>query len=112
MGGWAAFADSTPDAQVGWELVFDNNSGTYAPDKALLPELQALLARNFPGVGIVTLDRSDDALGSSREACREYALKFRGVKQEELQPHAEEGVETLSHKVFGMISAAPANASS
>ena len=112
VGGWAAFADSTPDAQVGWELVFDNNSGTYAPDKTLLPELQALLARNFPGVGIVTLDRSDEALASSREACREYALKFRVVKQEELQPHAQEGVETLSHKVLGMISTAPANASS
>jgi hypothetical protein len=98
-GGWAKFHDETPDDLVKWELVIDNNSGTYSPDKAMLPILKDLLEYNFPGFGIVALDHEDPALKESREACREYALKFRGVKQEELQPHTKPGNETLSHYI-------------
>lgn len=102
-GGWVAFNDSTSDNAVQWELVVDNNSGTYAPDKGILPKLQQLLAHNFPGLGIVALDREDQELIDSREACRAYALQYRGVKQEELQPHAEPGEETLSQKARAML---------
>ncbi|KIM49878.1 hypothetical protein M413DRAFT_439010 [Hebeloma cylindrosporum] len=99
-GGWDKFSDDVPDESVNWELVIDNNSGTYAPDKALLPKLKALLEYNFPGFAIFALDHGDEALKESREACRAYALKFRGVKQDELQPHAQEGEETLSHQAL------------
>ena len=98
-GGWAQFSDDTPDDLVKWELVIDNNSGTYSPNKDLLPILKELLEYNFPGFGIIALDHEDPALKQSREACREYALKFRGVKQEELQPHAQPGDETLLHYI-------------
>ncbi|KDR82162.1 hypothetical protein GALMADRAFT_58979 [Galerina marginata CBS 339.88] len=81
-----------------WELVIDNNSGTYAPDKGVLPAVKALLEFNFPGFAVFAMDHGDGELKKSREACREYALRFRGVKQEELQPHAKEGEETLSHQ--------------
>ncbi|KAH9483458.1 hypothetical protein JR316_0002926 [Psilocybe cubensis] len=97
QGGWACFSDDVPDDQVHWELVIDNNSGTYAPDKTMLPALQKLLEYNFPGFGIFALDHGDEELKKSREACRDYALRFRGVRQEELQPHAQQGEETLSH---------------
>jgi len=44
-------------------LVFDNNSGTYAPSKDLLLSLQQLLEINFgKDIPIVTLDRSDPRL--------------------------------------------------
>jgi hypothetical protein len=92
-GGWAAFSDTTPDADVKWELVVDNNSGTYSPDKKLLPQLKALLEYNFAGVGVFALDREDPELTSSREACRAYALEHRGIKKEELQPQRHEGEE-------------------
>ncbi|KAM5541988.1 hypothetical protein V8D89_004298 [Ganoderma adspersum] len=95
-GGWENFSDDTPDDAVRWELVIDNNSGTYAPDPLMLPDLKELLEYNFPGFTIYAWDREDPKLAHSREACRAYALDKRGVKQEELQPHAVLGQETLS----------------
>ncbi|KAH0584682.1 Synaptotagmin-1 [Termitomyces sp. J132] len=98
-GGWAAFSDDVQDHEVNWELVIDNNSGTYAPDKMLLPDLKEVLEYNFPEFEIYAWDREDPKLEESREACREYALKHRGVKKHELQPYAASGEETLSHRV-------------
>lgn len=97
QGGWANFSDEIPDDQVEWELVIDNNSGTYSPDKALLPRLQALLEYNFSGFKVVALDHGDPELEQSREACRAYALEHRGVQKTELQPHTSAGEETLLH---------------
>ena len=57
--------------------------------------MQTCLSYNFPWFTVVALDHDDPALKESREACREYALSRRGVKPEELQPHAGEGEETL-----------------
>ncbi|KAI0713827.1 hypothetical protein C8Q76DRAFT_768732 [Earliella scabrosa] len=95
-GGWDNFADDTPDDAVQWELVIDNNSGTYSPDPLMLPDLKECLEYNFPGFTIHAWDRNDPRLIESREACRAYALNKRGVRQEELQPHAPAGQETLS----------------
>ncbi|KAJ7237748.1 hypothetical protein B0H12DRAFT_1026146 [Mycena haematopus] len=95
-GGWAAFSDETPDEDVKWEIVVDNNSGTYSPDKALLPQLKALLEYNFSGVTVYALDREDPELTESREACRAYGLKHRGIRKEELQPQRHDDEETLA----------------
>ncbi|KAJ7765668.1 hypothetical protein B0H16DRAFT_1454236 [Mycena metata] len=95
-GGWKAFSEETPDDAVKWELVVDNNSGTYSPDKTLLPKLKALLEYNFSGVTVYALDREDPALTESREACRAYALQHRGIKKEELQPQRQGEEETLA----------------
>ena len=98
-GGWQNFSDSTPDEAVKWEFVIDNNSGTYAPDKMLLPEVKELFEFNFPGLVVYALDREDERLVESREACRAYGLKWRGVKTDELQPHVKEGEVTLCRRV-------------
>lgn len=95
--GWEKFSDDVSDEDVDWELIVDNNSGTYSPDPKLLPNLRALLEYNFVGLRIRALDHSDSQLEQSREACRAYAMKNRGVKREELQPHADEGETTLQH---------------
>ncbi|KAI5899087.1 C2-domain-containing protein [Schizophyllum commune H4-8] len=97
-GGWQNFHDDIADDDVDWELVIDNNSGTYAPDKNLLPQLRALLKHNFPWFEIYALDRDDPELAKSREACRDYALKFRGVGSDELEPHVMEGEVSLHHQ--------------
>ncbi|KIK67616.1 hypothetical protein GYMLUDRAFT_54405 [Collybiopsis luxurians FD-317 M1] len=93
--GWDSFDDSIPDDSCDWEVLIDNNSGTYSPDKALLPTLQALIEHNFPGFGVKALDREDEELKKSVQACRDYALKYRGVQAKHLQPHLEEGEQSL-----------------
>ncbi|KIJ95677.1 hypothetical protein K443DRAFT_682813 [Laccaria amethystina LaAM-08-1] len=90
-GGWQNFSDSTPDDAVKWEFMIDNNSGTYATDKMLLPEVKELFEFNYPGLVVHALDREDERLVESREACRAYALKWRGVRTDELRPHVREG---------------------
>lgn len=42
-----------------YQLVIDNDSGTYRPDKSVLPDLRAYLQRNFPGLGVVALACDD-----------------------------------------------------
>lgn len=54
----------------------DNNSGTYAPDKNLLPQLKELLRSNFPGLRVRCLDREDPVLIESREAMKAYAGRY------------------------------------
>lgn len=95
-GGWENFSDDTPDDQVRWELVIDNNSGTYSPNPMLLPNLKELLQYNFPGFTVHAWDFNDPRLAPSREACRAYALSKRGVHQDELQPHSH-GEQPLAH---------------
>ncbi|KIK64369.1 hypothetical protein GYMLUDRAFT_240921 [Collybiopsis luxurians FD-317 M1] len=97
--GWSGFNDATPDDSVDWEVLIDNNSGTYSPDKAVLPTLRALIDHNFPGLSVQALDREDEELKKSVEECRDYGLKHRGVKVEHLQPHLQEGHQSLFERV-------------
>ncbi|KAI0081495.1 hypothetical protein K474DRAFT_1688703 [Panus rudis PR-1116 ss-1] len=97
-GGWENFDDSIPDDQVQWELVIDNNSGTYSPDPTGLASLKELFEYNFPQFKVHAFDFNDPRLAQSRDACRAYALSKRGVTQDELQPHPHlPGEETLQH---------------
>lgn len=93
VGGWENFSDEKSDDEVEWELVIDNNSGTYSPDKTLLPQLKALLEYNFPGFGIIALDHDDPELKKSTDAIRAYALR----KESECHPHITHGKVTLNH---------------
>ncbi|KAI0927795.1 hypothetical protein AcW1_005222 [Taiwanofungus camphoratus] len=86
--GWENFNDEIPDESIQWELVIDNDSGTYTPDPSMLPALKGLLEYNFPGFLVVALHHTDLALKQSRDACRAYALSQRGINEDELQPHS------------------------
>ncbi|KAF2456670.1 hypothetical protein BDY21DRAFT_415391 [Lineolata rhizophorae] len=44
-----------------YELIIDNDSGTYRPSGALLPQLRRFLEANLPGLKIVALDCLKDA---------------------------------------------------
>lgn len=105
-GGWQNFQDERADEEVEWELVIDNNSGTYSPDAMMLPMLKACLDYNFPGFNIVALDFHDPALKESTDACRAYAMNHRGIKQDELQPnvhHPGEDEVTLMHQASARV---------
>lgn len=96
VGGWQNFCDDITDNQVEWELIVDNNSGTYSPNKDDLIRVQMVLEYNLPGITVRTLDREDPELKESVQACRDYALQYRGTQKQELQPHKQfEGEKTM-----------------
>lgn len=53
-------ADSSKDPSM-YELIIDNDSGTYRPNGTLLPVLREFLSSNFPELHITTLDCQADA---------------------------------------------------
>jgi len=107
-GGWENFSDEIRDDDVRWEFVIDNNSGTYAPDEERLPDLQALLKYNFPGLGVFALSREHPELTKSRDACRAYALTHRGVRLDELEPYARKDEVIHSYmQVGGAVTSSP-----
>ncbi|KAJ6445043.1 C2 domain-containing protein [Purpureocillium lavendulum] len=58
-----------------YQLVIDNDSGTYRPDKSILPELKAFLHRNFPGLGVVAMHWEEEKLQKLKEAQRSVKKK-------------------------------------
>jgi hypothetical protein len=58
---------SPPEDPKYYELVIDNDSGTYRPSAELLPILRKLLESNFPGLYIVTKACDDDELTKIKE---------------------------------------------
>ncbi|KAG5932192.1 hypothetical protein E4U53_001439 [Claviceps sorghi] len=51
-----------------YQLMIDNDSGTYRPDKSILPRLKAFLEKNFPGLGVVAMHWEDERLQEMKQA--------------------------------------------
>ncbi|KAK4247573.1 hypothetical protein C7999DRAFT_41114 [Corynascus novoguineensis] len=51
-----------------YRLTIDNDSGTYRPDASILPDLQAFLSRNFPGLDVIAMHCGDDRLKAMKTA--------------------------------------------
>lgn len=58
-----------------YQLVIDNDSGTYRPKGDLLPLLKKFLKENFPGLHVVTKDCTDKKLEKMKEEQRERKKK-------------------------------------
>lgn len=58
-----------------YELVIDNDSGTYRPKGALLGELKKFLNENLPGIHILTKECTDDELSKMKDEQREMKKK-------------------------------------
>ncbi|CAF0970628.1 unnamed protein product [Rotaria sordida] len=76
--GWENLTDE-------WELVFDNGSGTYAPNSNLLSNLKELFTFNFPGLNVLVYDHKDPHLKKSIEqlklAQERYKNSFTTINQ-------------------------------
>ncbi|KAI5286789.1 hypothetical protein KEM54_006507 [Ascosphaera aggregata] len=59
-----------------YELIIDNESGTYRPDNALLPVLQEYLAKNLPGIKVRAMSVQSDELQAMKEEQREKKRLF------------------------------------
>ncbi|UKZ66283.1 uncharacterized protein TrAtP1_007458 [Trichoderma atroviride] len=53
-----------------YQLFIDNESGTYRPEKSVLPDLKEFLERNFPDMGIVTMSVEDEKLQKLKDEQR------------------------------------------
>lgn len=71
--------EESPRDPAFYELVIDNDSGTYRPNAKMLPILKKFLARNLPGLHIQTLD------------CQADAEKMEKMKQEQRNIKKKEG---------------------
>ncbi|KAK1830403.1 hypothetical protein QBC39DRAFT_353910 [Podospora conica] len=61
--------DEPPPLEPGhYELVIDNDSGTYRPDKSVLPDLKGFLEEQFPGLHIRVMDCGDEELMGLKKA--------------------------------------------
>lgn len=71
--------DEPPNDPAHYELVIDNDSGTYRPNAKMLPILKKFLSKNLPGLHIQTLD------------CQADADKMAKMKQQQRDRKKEEG---------------------
>ncbi|CAK7199402.1 hypothetical protein SEUCBS139899_002082 [Sporothrix eucalyptigena] len=61
-----------------YQLIIDNDSGTYRPDKSLLPILQKYLEENFPGLGVVAMHWENETLQEMKKEQHESKKKAGG----------------------------------
>ncbi|PNY23204.1 Uncharacterized protein TCAP_06843, partial [Tolypocladium capitatum] len=67
-------ADPPPNPSC-YQLIIDNDSGTYRPDKSILPDLEAFLEKNLPGLGVIAMHWEEKELQKLKDAQRSVKKK-------------------------------------
>ena len=63
-----------------FELIIDNDSGTYRPNKEVMPSVVPWLEKNFPGLKVTFKDCGDDKLQADKKRQREVKKGGRNVQ--------------------------------
>lgn len=70
-----------------YEAIFDNDSGTYRPNKDLIPVIKGFLEHNFPGLKIVMYDCNDE--------------KLKRIKKQQAETRKKEGEQRTFVQHYG-----------
>ncbi|KAK5687807.1 hypothetical protein LTR17_026744 [Elasticomyces elasticus] len=103
--------DDPPKNPEYYELVIDNDSGTYRPNAKLLPLLKDFLARALPGIHIQTLDCQADAekMSKMKDEQRErkkaeggdQVIYMQGSRSSSISSSDEEDLERMEAEFEG-----------
>lgn len=93
-----------------YELVIDNDSGTYRPNNKMLPKLKAFLSANLPGLKIVTLDCQDDEekmkklKNEQREKKKSSGTQITYLQNNSMSSISSSDEEALDDRAAGRVS--------
>jgi hypothetical protein len=87
-----------PKKAKNYELVIDNDSGTYRPSIKILPDLKAFLNENFPGLHVVAKDCGDEELIKWKQEQRE--IKKKQGKQIDLIQNSDDEISSSDEEAL------------
>jgi len=99
-----------PKSPSHYELVIDNDSGTYRPNAKMLPVLKAFLSKSLPGLHILTLDCQADAekMAQMKQEQRDRKKKegnniilAQGSRSSSISSSDEEDLDAIEHRQTG-----------
>jgi hypothetical protein len=67
--------EAPPSNPAYYQLIIDNDSGTYRPDKSILPKLKEFLEKNFPNLGVIARHWEEEELQKLKENQRNIKKK-------------------------------------
>ncbi|KAG0302123.1 hypothetical protein BGZ98_007760 [Dissophora globulifera] len=86
-----------PDHNNDWTLLIDNNSGTYAPKKEVLPKVKELFELNFPDLVVMALDREDPYLVEIKEQTKKIEAEVAAQQSQRLVLFGSKSQEEVHH---------------
>jgi len=89
--------DPPPYKPAYYQLIIDNDSGTYRPDKSILPLLKQFMEHNFPGLCVVAMHCADEKLKKLKHRQAEIKkAEGRGISMVQMRSPSSSSLSSLS----------------